>query len=309
MSRHRAYRALRLALGVLLLVALLIGSPPEGVRAGSPGPDLPDPLPCPDCALPPDARAQYQLTPAAGHDSTGGIVVDVAARPFRSQVRETAVVFDIDLYVDSEVAGEGDVLNSAAVEAIHDRAGYAICYVSAGSWEKWRPDAGAFPAKIRGKKNGWPGERWLDISDIETLAPIMSERVTRCVEAGFDAVEWDNVDGYRNDTGFDLQGSDQLEYNVFLANLAHEHGLAVGLKNDLGQIEKLVAYFDFAMNEQCSQYNECDRLRPFLDVGKPVFQVEYEKKPRGFCPAAIRAGRNAMFKAYRLGAKPWTPCS
>ncbi|MPZ68346.1 MAG: endo alpha-1,4 polygalactosaminidase [Actinobacteria bacterium] len=248
------------------------------------------------------------MTPATGHDSTGGIVVDVAARPFRSQKQATPEVFDIDLYVDAEVTGGGDVPNEAAVDAIHDRGGYAICYVGAGSWENWRPDAGAFPPAIKGKKNGWPGERWLDIRDIETLAPIMSARATKCADAGFDAIEWDNVDGYRNDTGFDLQGSDQLEYNVFLANLAHEHGLAVGLKNDLGQIEKLLDHFDFAVNEQCSQYNECSRLRPFLEAGKAVFQVEYEKKPRGFCPSANRAGRNAMYKSYRLGAKPWTPC-
>ena len=73
-------------------------------------------------------------------------------------------------------------------------------------------------------------------------------------------------------------------------------------------IPELVGDFDFAVNEQCSQYNECSRLRPFLDAGKAVFQVEYEKRPRGFCPAAKRTGRSAMLKSYRLGAKPWIPC-
>jgi len=49
----------------------------------------------------------------------------------------------------------------------------------------------------------------------------------------------------------------------------------VGLKNDLDQINDLVTYYDFAVNEQCFQYNECDTLQPFIAAGKPVFSAEY----------------------------------
>jgi hypothetical protein len=35
-------------------------------------------------------------------------------------------------------------------------------------------------------------------------------------------------------------------------------------------------YFDFALNEQCFQYNDCAPLLPFIKAGKAVFQVEYE---------------------------------
>jgi hypothetical protein len=56
---------------------------------------------------------------------------------------------------------------------------------------------------------------------------------------------------------------------------AHQRGLAIGLKNNVGQIEALVDDYDFAINESCNRYNECDRLNPFIERGKPVLHVEY----------------------------------
>jgi hypothetical protein len=52
----------------------------------------------------------------------------------------------------------------------------------------------------------------------------------------------------------------------WLANTAHANGLAIGLKNDLNQVAALQPLFDFAVNEQCVQYSECDMLDPFLQV-------------------------------------------
>src|SRR5262249_20854758 len=149
---------------------------------------------------------------------------------------------------------DNSTLNTAAVNAIHARGGHVICYVDAGTWEDWRPDAGEFPSSVRGSRNGWPGERWLDIRQIATLAPIMSARVAKCKQAGFDGIEFDNVDGFANKTGFPLTGADQLAYNIALANLAHQSSLSVAIKNDLDQLSTLKPYFDYAINEQCFQY-------------------------------------------------------
>jgi hypothetical protein len=104
---------------------------------------------------------------------------------------------------------------------------------------------------------------------------IMLARLDLAVSRGFDGVEPDNVDGYTNDPGFPLTAADQLDFNRFIADAAHERGLAVGLKNDLDQIPDLVACFDFAVNEQCHEYDECGALQPFVDAGKPVFNAEY----------------------------------
>ena len=75
-----------------------------------------------------------------------------------------------------------------------------MCYISAGTWENWRPDAKRFPAVVKGKPDGgWPGERWLDIRRLDILRPLMRERIQRCARKGFDGVEFDNVDAYTND--------------------------------------------------------------------------------------------------------------
>ena len=82
----------------------------------------------------------------------------------------------------------------------------------------------------------------------------------------------------------------------------------MALKNDIGQAAQLLPYFDYAINEQCQQYNECDMLKPFVDAGKAVFQVEYKLATSNFCAAANSANRNAILKKVDLFDTPWTPC-
>jgi hypothetical protein len=251
-----------------------------------------------------DSRWQYQLQDLAAYESTGGINVDICAVPFTGGSCVQPVVFDIDLY-----DLDGVTPNAQATDAIHARGGRALCYVSAGSWENWRPDAGAFPESVKGRKNGWPGERWLDIRQLSILLPIMEARVQKCQDAGFDGVEWDNVDGYSNRTDLPLTYADQLAYNASLANLAHRHGLSVALKNDVEQLADLAPYFDYAVNEQCQQYNECGGYTThFIDQGKAVWQVEYKLSLGKFCEQANSANRNAILKSFDLFDVPYTPC-
>ncbi|MCB0077412.1 MAG: endo alpha-1,4 polygalactosaminidase [Anaerolineales bacterium] len=49
-------------------------------------------------------------------------------------------------------------------------------------------------------------------------------------------------------------------------------------KNDLAQINELVDYYDFSVNEQCFEYDECNTLFPFINNGKPVLNAEYSNK-------------------------------
>jgi hypothetical protein len=130
----------------------------------------------------------------------------------------------------------------------------------------------------------------------------MLERITLAAQKGCDGVDPDNVDGYANATGFPLVAEDQLAYNIFLATAAHQTGLGVGLKNDLEQISSLAAYFDWAINESCFTYQECDLLLPFIQAGKPVFVIEYQLALESFCPQAINLNFNAMQKKLELDA-------
>ncbi len=152
-----------------------------------------------------------------------------------------------------------------------------------------------------GAENGWAGERWLDIRKISVLRPIMERRFDMCAEKGFDAVEPDLVEGYGNRTGFALTARDQLRYNRMIADLAHERGLSVGLKNDLSQIPQLLPHFDFAVNEECAQYGECARLSPFIAAGKAVFHVEYAQPTSSFCTESRRLRLSSMRKKLELG--------
>ena len=189
----------------------------------------------------------------------------------------------IDTSVAASVYDIDAESSAATVATLHSQGRRVICYVDVGSWEPGRADAGKFPASVRGKKmDGWD-ENWLDIRQLNVLGPLMAARFDTCKAKGFDAIEPDNVDGYSNDTGFALTSSDQLAYNRMIAQLAHQRGLGVGLKNDLDQTGALVSSFDFAVNEQCAEYDECSGLAPFVSAGKAVLHVEYNVAVSAFC--------------------------
>ncbi|XP_071171939.1 uncharacterized protein [Mytilus edulis] len=175
-----------------------------------------------------------------------------------------AHVYDVDLF---------DV-STSTIHSLQSSGKKVICYFSAGSYEGWRSDHSAFPSDVIGHKlDGW-NEKWLDIRD-GRVKSIMSARLKKAQDKGCDGVEPDNVDGYTNDNGFHLTAHDQLTFNKWLATEAHNHGLSVGLKNDVDQIQELQSHFDWALNEECVNYNECKKYQPFIDAHKAVFHVEY----------------------------------
>jgi hypothetical protein len=148
---------------------------------------------------------------------------------------------------------------------------------------------------------GFEDERWLDIRRRDILLPIMRERLDRCAAKGFDGVEFDNVDGWTNRTGFPLDRADQLRYVRRLATEARERGLSPGLKNALGLIPDVVRQFGWALNEQCLEFDECGRYRPFIERGKAVFIVEYEGTAETVCGQEPR-GTSVSIKDIELDA-------
>lgn len=189
------------------------------------------------------------------------------------------------------------------VSRLHGQGRRVICYVSVGTWESYRPDAGGFPKEVLGKPlEDWPDERWVDIRRLDVLGPILRARLDVCREKGFDAVEPDNVDAFANDSGFPLAARDQLAFNRWVAREVRARGMAVGLKNDVEQVPDLVADFDFAVNEECMQYDECERLQPFVDAGKAVLHVEYDVSPADFAAMDVPTGFSSMLKNRALDA-------
>ena len=210
----------------------------------------------------------------------------------------------LDLTVAASVYDVDAVDATATDVATLRKAGRkAICYLDAGSYEKGRPDSAKYPAAVLGRvMDGWPDEKWLDIRRWDVLQPILAARMTVCRQKGFDGVEPDNVDGYDNATGFPLTAADQLTFNKRVAALAHGLGLAVGLKNDVDQAAVLAPSFDFAVNEECADYDECDALSVFVTAHKPVFQAEYDLGTGQFCPVTRPLGFSSIRKNLNLGA-------
>jgi len=202
-------------------------------------------------------------------------------------------MYDIDLF-DSPQATITELLDAGRV---------VICYFSAGSWEEWRPDADSYPPEVLGNPlDGWPDERWVDIRRLDVLGPILEARMDLALSKGCIGLEPDNVDAYANASGFPLTANDQLVFNRFLATEAHTRGLSVGLKNDLDQIPDLVGDFDWALNEQCYEFAECDTLQPFIDADKAVFGVEYSGDENVFCPYFNALGYSWLKKNIELDA-------
>ncbi|KAL9576818.1 MAG: hypothetical protein Q9212_006791 [Teloschistes hypoglaucus] len=195
-------------------------------------------------------------------------------------------VYDIDLFNNT----------AATISALHAKNRKVICYFSAGSYEDWSPDHDRFDKNTIGKPlKGWPGEWWLDTNS-KNVRKLMSDRLDLAVRKGCDGVDPDNVDAYDNDNGLNLKVSDAVAYVTFLAMEAQARNLSIGLKNAgtiLPQVERLMQW---AVNEQCIEYDECELFESFIQHGKPVFHIEYPEsapsisvqdvdkycKPKGF---------------------------
>jgi len=200
-------------------------------------------------------------------------------------------VYDID----------GEKTNAQTVTQLHALGPdiKVICYFDAGVWEDYRSDAGKFPGSaskgipytgdpqyknenIIGSKDGnWEGSWWMDIRRIDILRPIMEYRIkTWCKDKGFDAVEPDETEVWSNNSGFSITKAQNNAFNIMIAELAHKYGLSVGLKGNTTETGDLVNYFDWTLNEECWEFQECDYVyNSFIKAGKAAFNIEYAASP------------------------------
>ena len=278
-------------------------SAPSQPRSQPSTPSSPQPIaqPEPQPTPQPNPQPNPQPTPQPNpQPDPGGIWRPAPGTSWQWQLTGTidtslnVKMFDIDLYDASQ----------SIIDKIHAKGAKVICYFSAGSREDWRPDAGQFPsAAIGDELDGWPGENWIDIRNAG-VRDIMKKRLDLAKTKKCDGVEPDNIDGYSNQNGLGLTASDQLSYNRFLATEAHARGLSIGLKNDLDQVKALVADFDWALNEECFQYDECDLLKPFIQAGKAVFTAEYggQSLVNQICPKANALNFDTIIKNLDLDA-------
>lgn len=247
---------------------------------------------------------------AAGNDAGGSAGAASSdyfrpdAGPHRWQWQlstELEAPLDVAVYDIDWEAPESDV------QRLKEQGTFVICYVSVGSWEDFRPDAGDFPEAVIGNDyDGWPGEKYVDIRS-EALRAIMLERFDVCRDKGFDAIEPDNMDVFElgDESGFPLTRADGIAYARFLADAAHARGLGIGQKNAASITEDIVNDYEWALTESCySDGAWCDDVGAYVLADKPVFMCEYEASSfEDACGYATGRGYSAILKNLDLDAE------
>jgi len=206
-----------------------------------------------------------------------------------------AGAYDIDLFDNAP----------AQIAALQGMGRKVVCYFDT-AYEPGRPDSSQLDPYKGNPVSGWPGQYWLDIRQ-PAVVNVMKARVALAQQKGCDAVEADDVDSRTNNPGFPITAADQQGFIRSLAAEAHSRRISFALKNDLDEIPQLLADVDFALNEECFQYNECSSLQPFIAANKAVFHVEYTSgdlaaKGATICPQANALNFDTLIKHVELDA-------
>ncbi len=184
-----------------------------------------------------------------------------------------------------------------------------ICYFSAGTREAFRDDATDFPESALGAQlPNYPDERYVDIRD-PTVRSIMDRRVVSARDAGCAGIHPSGLAAFLENTELGFARGEQLDYDRWLASVAHERGLSIGLVDgDASLREELAPSFDWTLLWSCLTMG-CAAATPFVSAHKPALLVEYGDETRAatVCPAAKRLKLSAIIKrsaeldAFRVG--------
>lgn len=157
---------------------------------------------------------------------------------------------------------------------------YGICYLNAfqtqpGEASTWPSDLLLTDASGQPVVDpGWPDETIVDSRQSDQVAAVVTPWIQGCADAGYRAVEFDNLDTYTRTDGA-LTRDDNLRLARLLVAAAHGAGLAAAQKNaaEDAPLLRAQAGFDFAVAEECAAYDEC---AAYTDVyGAHVLAIEY----------------------------------
>jgi len=175
-----------------------------------------------------------------------------------------------------------------------------ICHVETGLLELTRPDARKFPgynanaaaipddpmAPAAGSVIGWSvGSKSLRLLDIrEASRPrwiaIMFKRFDLAKQIGCDGVEPSHNDVAQYPSGFAATALESYSWYAEVAKQGHARMLSTGMKNGnalAGQADMMADKFDWLMIERCGEYDDCASSRPFLNLMKAVFAIDYDR--------------------------------
>lgn len=164
---------------------------------------------------------------------------------------------------------------------------YNICYVNGFQIQ---PDEESLwlaehPELILRDGNGAPvidldwDEMLIDISTPAkrtAVAAIVDGWIEGCANAGFDAIEIDNLDTYAR-SGGRLSADDAVAMMALFSDAAHARGLAAAQKNSAELVSRKAELgTDFVVAEECNRYQECGEYT--AAYGGHVIVIEYRQQ-------------------------------
>lgn len=333
---------MRLARGSL--VALVIA----GCGGGSSTPDAAPPDAIVDAPPPPP---WWEPRPGEARDWD----VQLHA-PFDTAAAHTMYMLDLWALVPAPTTidyGDNDPVAVPAgalagtIATLHARTPPAIvtCFVETGMLDLGAPDARKFPgyeasppnnptAPKAGSVIGWSldGEpvtdRFLDLRAAAraTWGPLMTKRIELAKTIGCDAVVGDHNDTAfaggvtGNLAGFMYTLDDQNAWYREVATETHDRKMSAGMKDAAeapNQADDLAPVFDWILIQRCAEYDDCDTARPFINLHKAVFAIDYDINqaagtgiaPSIACPRQLAAMiADGLVKSDALDATVRTQC-
>ncbi|WP_423920727.1 endo alpha-1,4 polygalactosaminidase [Frigoribacterium sp. 2-23] len=258
---------------------------------------------------PAPARGRLAVAAAVGAlllvVATGCAATPAPETPAPAQTSPGAALWPAGAGFDYQLGGASPVPEGVTVVARDStdepaKAGFDICYVNGFQTQpgvEW-PD-GWLLHRSDGEllvDPGWPDEHLFDTANPSTrqaVAERLGTTIDGCAAAGYDAVEFDNLDSYSRSDGA-LSLDDAVAFARLLVARAHAAGLVAGQKNT-GELEvrgRDEIGYDFAVTEECDRFDECPG---FTEVyGSNVLDIEYTDDLRGsFADVCAREGTPA----------------
>src|SRR5262249_26100036 len=107
------------------------------------------------------------------------------------------------------------------------------------------------------------------------VAGVVGSWIEGCANAGFEALEIDNLDTFSR-SGGRLTEANAIAMMRMFSDTAHAHGLAVAQKNSAELVgSKTAMGTDFVVAEECNHYSECGDYT--AAYGDHVIVIEYSQ--------------------------------
>lgn len=163
---------------------------------------------------------------------------------------------------------------------------YNVCYVNGfqiqpdeeGLWMTQHADLILRDASGQPVVDADWNEMLIDVSTPDKrarVAAIVGGWIAGCADAGFDAIEIDNLDSYARSQGL-LAEADAVAAMRLFADRAHARGLPIAQKNSAEIVgRRAEMQTDFAVVEECNRYRECDVFTGAY--GEHVLIIEYRR--------------------------------